>query len=195
MKKLLLSAFTALALVACGGGTSNSCSQDCASASKQDNHTEAAVQKAVERAYDYRFFVMNEDNKARNAEIAGEECDEVPESAYDMSAYLTRKFNTVYSQTLNKQMADDNLFLDYDFWINAQDFSEVTGFDVKVTGCSGDRATADVKFENLGSPTTIHLCLEYDKEISDWLISDFIDGEDSSLMDSMIEFLNADQSK
>lgn len=179
-------------IVACGNNQCESCTNKCASTSVASNKNEEGVEKAVRNAYEYYFFLLNEEEKANKAEIAGEDyIKTVEESDYDMSVYLTRKFNSTLEQTKRKQWAEDDLFLEYDYWINAQDFTAIDKFDVEITECKDNNAKANVKFKNLGEMTTITLRLEYDEEIGNWLIADFIDNEGkASLLENMIEFLS-----
>ncbi len=125
-------------IVACGNNQCESCTNKCASTSAASNKNEEGVEKAVRNAYEYYFFLLNEEEKA-----------------------------------------------------NAQDFTAIDKSDVEITECKDNNAKANVKFKNLGEMTTVTLRLEYDEEIGNWLIANFIDKEgNASLLESMIEFLS-----
>ena len=107
----------------------------------------------------------------------------------DMKEFVTEEFDTQLSLCASKQSATDDLFFDYDFWINAQDAQDLKLNDVKVTDCNAQTATCEVSFQNMGSECKAILIVKKTSN-GKWLIDDFIDPTDkTSLRKAMDNYL------
>ncbi len=107
----------------------------------------------------------------------------------DMKEFVTEEFDTQLSLCASKQSATDDLFLNYDFWINAQDAQDLKLNDVKVTDCNANSATCEVSFQNMGEEHKAILIVRKTAN-GKWLIDDFIDPTDkTSLREAMDNYL------
>jgi len=67
----------------------------------------------------------------------------------------------------------DEMVVDWDYWIMAQDAENLKLEDVEVLDAAAERATAVVRIQNMGSDTRIRLYLVY--EDGQWKVDDFLD--------------------
>jgi len=78
-------------------------------------------------------------------------------------------------------------FFDADYWIDGQDFSNVSASDVKVVKIDGDNATVTFTLHNCGGTNTITLTMVFERD--DWFIDDFNNGSFSWLQ-NMKEYVD-----
>lgn len=166
MKKLFVSALAALLLVSCGS-------------KKETNQSEAGAKAAVEEVYN-TYFAWSEDN-FNAPEGSG------PETYFGpLAAYLTQDFSEAYCKASEKSYGLDDLWLDVDPWINAQDFDNLSLKDVQIQDYTGEKALAVATLHNLGQENEIRLTLVYDAASDRWLVDNL--GE---LKEYALEYYNA----
>lgn len=187
MKKNLIPILALLILAGCGNQTANSASGNDSDsvavgelAASARNHNKKAAKATAEAAYNSYFNPSEEEQ----AEADGAEIN-IFGIAY-MYKYLTPELCESIVMAYDKQNATDDLFLDYDIWINGQDWESPTLTNVNIIEYTGDKATAEVNFTDYGEKKKAYIVMQYDKEKDAWLICDFLDPIDK---DSFAECL------
>lgn len=184
MKKLVLPLFSMLLLAACGGqaasngsetagGDSTEVTTDSAKATDSGSAVDFEMSKAgavafVEAVYNNYFHPSKEDeDKIDNAELT------MFGMAY-MDKYMSDNLMQKIVEANDKQIVDDNLFLDYDIWINAQDAVDLTLKKVNSIEYTEGKATVEVVFTNGGEECKSYVIVEYNKDKSSWFVCDFM---------------------
>lgn len=184
MKKLVLPLFSMLLLAACGGqaasngsetagGDSTEVTTDSAKATDSSAAVNFEMSKAgavafVEAVYNNYFHPSKEDeDKIDNAELT------MFGMAY-MDKYMSDNLMQKIVEANDKQIVDDNLFLDYDIWINAQDAVDLTLKKVNSIEYTEGKATVEVVFTNGGEECKSYVIVEYNKDKSSWFVCDFM---------------------
>ena len=109
----------------------------------------------------------------------------VDEEVTPMSRYLTQDLSALLDSCIARQNATGDLYLDYDFWINAQDCGQLELKETKVTKYADSTAVVTVDFTNFGQPAVATVEVRYDAAQDTWLVDDFINGEGGSLKNSL----------
>lgn len=184
MKKLVLPLFSMLLLAACGGqaasngsetagGDSTEVTTDSAKATDSGSAVNFEMSKAgavafVEAVYNNYFHPSKEDeDKIDNAELT------LFGMAY-MDKYMSDNLMQKIVEANDKQIVDDNLFLDYDIWINAQDAVDLTLKKVNSIEYTEGKATVEVVFTNGGEECKSYVIVEYNKDKNSWFVCDFM---------------------
>lgn len=184
MKKLVLPLFSMLLLAACGGqaasngsetagGDSTEVTTDSAKATDSGAAVNFEMSKAgavafVEAVYNNYFHPSKEDeDKIDNAELT------MFGMAY-MDKYMSDNLMQKIVEANDKQIVDDNLFLDYDIWINAQDAVDLTLKKVNNIEYTEGKATVEVVFTNGGEECKSYVIVEYNKDKNSWFVCDFM---------------------
>lgn len=184
MKKLVLPLFSMLLLAACGGQAASNGSEtagsdstevttDSAKATDSGAAVNFEMSKAgavafVEAVYNNYFHPSKEDeDKIDNAELT------MFGMAY-MDKYMSDNLMQKIVEANDKQIVDDNLFLDYDIWINAQDAVDLTLKKVNSIEYTEGKATVEVVFTNGGEECKSYVIVEYNKDKSSWFVCDFM---------------------
>lgn len=184
MKKLVLPLFSMLLLAACGGqaasngsetagGDSTEVTTDSAKATESGAAVNFEMSKAgavafVEAVYNNYFHPSKEDeDKIDNAELT------MFGMAY-MDKYMSDNLMQKIVEANDKQIVDDNLFLDYDIWINAQDAVDLTLKKVNSIEYTEGKATVEVVFTNGGEECKSYVIVEYNKDKNSWFVCDFM---------------------
>lgn len=108
-----------------------------------------------------------------------------------MHTCVTESFNSTYCMCSSKSFSTEEVFHDYDIWVNAQDLSAHGLSGIEILQYSDTKARVAVKLWNFDSLTTVLLDLVFDPQQSTWLVNDFIDPQDgSSYMESMNRYLS-----
>lgn len=103
---------------------------------------------------------------------------------------VTSSFNETYCMCSSKSIATDDLFHDYDIWINAQELTAHGLSGIQIRQYTDDKALVAVQIWNCDELTTVLLSMVFDAEKSTWLVADFIHPSDnSSYMARMNRFL------
>ena len=86
--------------------------------------------------------------------------------------YCSASWNSLRSRVEKKESEEEDLFFDYDYWIDAQDYCDLHLINVKVESLCYDRSVVSVVISNCGNLTKkyLELCYEHD----DWFVNDFI---------------------
>ena len=173
MKKILFSALAALMLVACGNKSqvadaSSDEAQDSTSVqSESGNHNKAGAKAAIENIYNIYFNPGGYANE--------EEEDESDISGFGfMTQFVSDEFNQIFCMAQSKQLSIDEVWLDCDPWIDAQDCEDLELVDVKIVKYADDKAVADVAFMNFGKEHTVGCVVVYDAEKGKWLVDDLV---------------------
>lgn len=90
----------------------------------------------------------------------------------------------------DSQNADEMGFFDFDYWVQGQDFNQLSATDVRVVSIDGDKAVVALNLHNCGEVTPLRLRMVYER--GDWFIDDFIvkvDGRDDSLRADMDRYI------
>lgn len=184
MKKLVLPLFSMLLIAACGGQAASNGSEtagsdstevttDSAKATDSGAAVNFEMSKAgavafVEAVYNNYFHPSKEDeDKIDNAELT------MFGMAY-MDKYMSDNLMQKIVEANDKQIVDDNLFLDYDIWINAQDAVDLTLKKVNSIEYTEGKATVEVVFTNGGEECKSYVIVEYNKDKSSWFVCDFM---------------------
>lgn len=93
---------------------------------------------------------------------------------YDMQKFFAPDFNEAYNRCIAIQDSTGYLIIDYDVWLNAQDFNGLALSNVSVSSFQGNSAVVKVEFRNLGSDGVTILSLKYDEGREAWFVDDFI---------------------
>ncbi|MCQ2259001.1 MAG: YbjP/YqhG family protein [Bacteroidaceae bacterium] len=182
MKKMILPIMLlfVISVSACGrkeGGNALGTDADSVASSAvktASNQNKEAARSVVEAAYKSYFNPSEEElREAEDAEI------NIFEISY-MYKYLSKDFVEKLVMAYDKQNATDDLYFDYDIWINAQDDGDLTLKKVDIISYSNEKATAEVNFTNFGEENKAYVVVEYDKEKDAWLICDFLAPDDMS---------------
>lgn len=188
MKTKIIPIVSLLLLSACGNPTSNTASvseNDSIANVAASNQNEEAAKAVVEAAYK-SYFNPSED-ELQTTEDAECTVFAIPYMGKYMSKQLIEQIVMGY----NKQNVTDDLFFDYDVWINAQDCDSLSLKGVSIVEYSDDRATAEVNFVNLGQDQKAYVVVEYNKEKDAWFICDFLDPENkTSYVEDLNEYLS-----
>lgn len=100
--------------------------------------------------------------------------------------YCSEEWNSLNRRVCNKEEESGNLFFDYDYWIDAQDYTSLRVDEVTVETLADNLAIVSVKLSDLEVQKKIYLVLCYERD--DWFVNDFI----HSLKGSMQDFLNSE---
>ncbi len=186
MKKILIPLLSIFLIAACGNKTENGTNADendstaVVENTEKTESTDATTDEAtisqtkegaklfIETVYNTYLNPSKEDeDKIDNAEI----------NLFGM-AYMDQYMSDILLQKIvdanDKQIADDDLFLDYDIWTNSQDN---TGFKLKEVNCieyTGETATLEVILANDSWESKVYPIVEYNKENEHWYVFDFI---------------------
>lgn len=177
MKKYFIPVVSLIVLAACGGkqgGQASDADGDTAVVAQQpdaavcDARAEAA-RAVVQAAYQSYIHPSQQEEK----EI--EESDINLFGISYMYKYMTPQLLDQIVMANDRQIATDELFLDYDIWINANDWEDLAIGDVNIIECNDSTATAQVNFTNFGKPQQAYVVLQHDAQQDAWLICDFLD--------------------
>ena len=150
MKKLIFCLASAFALCACTGGSS-----DKAASGAEDNDSVLGVCD-YDGSWDY---VKSSVTDIYKEVTVGKENKE----------WLSKDF----LGKEKKAREIDEMVVDWDYWIMAQDAENLKLEDVEVLDAAAERATAVVRIQNMGSDTQIRLYMVY--EDGEWKVDDFLD--------------------
>lgn len=171
MKKFILPILSLLLLAACGNKTESTASETDSAVVAADAATSLTKEDAkafVEAVYKTYLNPSEEDeSKIDDAEIT------VFGMAY-MSQYMSDNLQEKIVEANDKQVADDEIFFDYDIWTNAQDNSGMTLKEVNSVELAGETATLEVVLTNGSDETKVYPIIEYNKEKGCWFVSDFL---------------------
>ena len=190
MKKIIVPILSLLLLSACGNQTGNKTTGTDADsvamkANAGKNQTKEAAKAAVEAAYNLYF------NPADEQEGDAPEGEITLLGISFMDKYMSNSFKELIVMAYDEQVESDEIFFDYDPWVNAQDWDNPTLKSVSITDYSDQQATAEVSFTNFGEDRKAYVVVEYDKEKDAWLICDFLDPEDKESYSVMLkEFIS-----
>ncbi len=185
MKKIIIPFISFLLIAACGNKTGNgTCIGEVeptvSENTEQTESTDATTDEAtisqtkegaklfIETVYKTYLNPTAEDEaKIDNAEI----------NLFGM-AYMDQYMSDILLQKIvdanDKQIADDDLFLDYDIWTNSQDNTGLKLKEVNNVEFTGETATLEVVLTNGTQEIRIYPIIEYNKEQSRWFVSDFL---------------------
>lgn len=193
MKKVIIPILAMLLITACGNKTTNSVAESDSikvdSIAKtpevtDDNKDADAAKAVVEAAYKSYFNPSEEEQK---------EQEEAEINIFNLSymyKYVTEELNEKIVMAYDKQNATEDLFLDYDIWINAQDWDSPSLKEVNIIDSSTDKATAEVTFMNFKKEQKAYVVVEKNKKDGKWLICDFLSPSDkSSFVKDLDDFL------
>ena len=95
--------------------------------------------------------------------------------------YCSDDWNSLRRRVEEKESEEEDLFFDYDYWIDAQDYCDLHLIKVKVESLCCDRSVVSVVIRNCGYLTKkyLELCYEHD----DWFVNDFIDSFRGNMKD------------
>lgn len=183
MKKILIPILSLFLITACGNKADNAAGADekdsaavvenaesAGDATDGDatNQTKEGAKAFVEAVYKTRLNPTEEDESMMDdAEIT---LFGMPYLGKYMSDNLQEKIVEAY----DKQIADDDLFFDFDIWTNSQDDSYIKLKEVKNVEFTGETATLEVVLTNVDDEIKVYPIVEYNKEKSSWFISDFL---------------------
>ncbi len=198
MKKFIIPVFSVLCLISCGNQTakvvaltdSDSTNIEQIADKAGKNKNKEAAKAVVEAAYTKYFRSIDEDVQVEEHEEAL--------SIFGMNymySFISLKLQEKIVEAYDKQIETDELFFDFDVWINAQDFGELTLKDVNIIEYSGEKATAEVNFTNFGTDDKAYVVVEYDKKNDTWFICDFLDPEDKSSYAESIDSYLSDENE
>lgn len=106
---------------------------------------------------------------------------------------LSDELSNIISEACEKGEQNDDVVIDCDYWLCAQDADELSLVDAKLVSSKGKTAVVDVTIKNCGSTTLIRLNMVETPD-GEWKIDDFIDVEnDIDLKKNLTEYLNAGQ--
>lgn len=185
MKKILIPFLSLFLITACGNKTengTNATEADSAAVVENMEKAEGAGEAAdgdataqtkegakafIKTVYNTYLNPTKEDeDKIDNAEI----------NLFGM-AYMDQYMSDILLEKIvdanDKQIADDELFLDYDIWTNSQDN---TGLKLKKVNCieyTGETATLEVILANDSWESKVYPIIEYNKESGRWFVYDF----------------------
>lgn len=171
MKKLFLTSFAALMLVACGNSsksadTSSEATQDSISVNYENANSDSA-KATIEKLYTMYF------NYDDYPELFEQEEPDYSGFGF-MSKFVSEEFNKAVYYAAQKEIKTDDLWIDCDVWIDAQDYEGLELVNVEIKEFTGNKAVADVTFKNFGEEHTVGCCVIFDEEKEEWLIDDFI---------------------
>lgn len=182
MKKIFIPVLLAMLFVACGNQSNvadaSCCAGDSASvcASPVGNRNEAGAKAEIENIYNIYF---NPGGMAND--------DEESDFGF-MTKFVSEDFRNCYGKAQAKQMALDELWLDCDPWIDAQDCEDLELVEVKIKEYTDVQAVADVTFKNFGMNYTVGCVVAYDGESEKWLVDDLILPESGSVKQMAKDF-------
>lgn len=175
MKKLLISATALLMLASCGGQSSSSTSGSEAEAQSASLETsddsqqitdavsaDSLLKQRVSQIYELYFSMLLQDKE------------------FPTEQYVTNEFNTALNKCVDKEVAEQEILIDYDYWINAQDFEQPKLGDITITRQTSDSAWVTTSISDFGENRPIHLVMAYDAEQGQWQVADFISNYDQS---------------
>ncbi len=185
MKKILIPLFSLFILVACGNKAENAAnagendsvavaektekagSADDAADGVAASQTKEGAKAFVEAVYKtYLNPTAEDENKLDNAEIT------LFGMAY-MDKYMSDNLQEKIVEANDRQIAIDEVFLDFDVWTNSQDN---TGFKLKEVNnveFTGETATLEVVLTNGTDEIKVYPIIEYNKDKSRWFVCDF----------------------
>ena len=185
MKKILIPFLSIFLILACGSKAENNTNADekdsaavvenaeqteSAGANTDEpaiSHTKEGAKAFIETVYNTYLNPSKEDeDKMDNAEIT------LFGMAY-MDKYMSDNLQQKIVEANDKQIADDDLFLDYDIWTNSQDNTGLKLKEVNNVEFTGETATLEVVLTNGTEEIKVHPIVEYNKEKSRWYVSDF----------------------
>ena len=118
------------------------------SASAADKHSQSYLSQRIDTIYSY-YNKLNLD-----------------------SAFCTVGYRDLMRQALD-QMDEDDILLDYDHWINAQDYSEdLSARAASIEAFTDSTAIVKVAVRNFGRDGEIVLSMRYER--GDWYVDDFL---------------------
>lgn len=185
MKKILFPILSLFLIIACGSKTENGASadeKDSTAVVKNTEKTESADEATngdassqtkegakafIETVYKTYLNPTKEDeDKIDNAEIT------LFGMAY-MGQYMSDNLQEKIVEANDKQIADDDLFLDYDIWTNSQDNTNLKLKVVNNVEFTGETATLEVVLTDGNTETKVYPIIEYNKEKGHWFVCDF----------------------
>lgn len=187
MKKIIIPFLALLAIAACKNPKVENASEtvdELEVCEGETNHTMEGAKALVEAAYNSYFNPTDEEQQAMDDAELSLFC--IPY----MSKYMTESLLEKLTQAFDKQVETDEMFFDYDVWVNAQDWDKPSLKGVNIIDYSDDKATAEVNFTNFGEDQKAYVVLEYVKASNSWLVSDFLDPEGkTSFVQDLEEYL------
>lgn len=113
----------------------------------------------------------------------------LPDSVDFDSKYCSEEWNNTLKEALLSQPDSDEIgVFDYDYWIQGQDYGDVSVSRVHVVSLDGDRAVVTLTVHNMGMDNEIRLNMVYERD--DWYIDDIVDnvppGSTTEQTDSMM---------
>jgi len=153
MKKLLSLALIAVLFAACAGN--------------QDKHSEAYLTERVTAIYNDVFGIYNENNDANGLAVISQRDFE--------KDYCSKDFNDVLKQVedYDKEHADDDFgFYESDYWIQGQDWNELSMRIESISELKENSAKVRVYISNFGEEELVELPMVFER--GDWFIDNFI---------------------
>lgn len=194
MKKFFIPILSLFLIVACGNKNENSTNaseSDTVVASEKvesadgaaSNQTKEGAKAFVEEVYKTYLNPSEEDeNTLDDAEIT------IFGMSY-MGKYMSDNLQEKIVEAYDKQIADDDLFLDYDIWTNSQDDTGMKLKEVNNVEFTGETATLEVVLTLEGNENKVYPIVEYNKEKGCWLVSDFLDASGKKFLGEIEEYL------
>lgn len=185
MKKILIPFLSLFLIVACGSKTENGTSADekdsaavvenpekAESADGATNgdaasQTKEGAKTFIETVYKTYLNPTKEDE---------DKIDDAENTLFGMAymdQYMSDNLQEKIVEANDKQIADDDLFLDYDIWTNSQDNTGLKLKAVNNVEFTGETATLEVVLTDGDTETKVYPIIEYNKEKSRWFVSDF----------------------
>lgn len=165
MKKIVLTFVSCLALCACQptANKENSAKADSDSISAATSNEPKEILPSVEARVKGIFtHICSSYNKCteNNGALS-------PKENFD-SLYCTTQWNTMIA----KIREEDEMYFDYDYWCEGQDFENLKFENVKVLSQDGQKATVSLDTYNMGEKTQRTLEMVYERD--NWYIGDMI---------------------
>ncbi len=154
-------------------------------ANADNKHNAEYLTQRVENIYKDVAEVYNKCNEG------GEMSLESLNNANFEEKYCSQAWNAMLAKisAIDSALPEDEIgFFDADYWIDGQDFSNVSASDVKVVKIEGEKATVTFNLHNCGSMSAITLTMVFERD--DWFIDDFHNGF-FSWMQGMREYVDA----
>ncbi len=132
----------------------------------KNGHEVDDVKTRVEAIYTDVAEVYNKSNKVLDPNL--------PDSADFDTRYCTTDWNRTLKAALMSQPDSDEIgVFDYDYWIQGQDYGDVSVSRVHVESLEGDRAVVTLTLSNLELDNDIKLYMLYERD--NWFIDDMVD--------------------
>lgn len=186
MKKIAIMLLAAMTFVACGSKTEGSKDkkdsltltlsakltvsdgQDDEKADAKDDVAEATA--SLKDLYNQHIALLTSDKKMTRES-------------------MSESLKTLLDKCEKKQEATDDLFFDYDYWINAQDFHNLKVTGVEYVGEDDGKLIFEVHINNMNEDTTVTIEMVKNAK-GEWVIDNFADrANEVDLRQSAEEFM------